>query len=399
LSRPIFLFTTSFPYGHGETFLENEIPILLKEFKEVTVIPINPFGQARTFPEGVVVLDVFKDFDYQRKLNLINLKRLITVLVLGMNRGRWLNGNLKTRTSAILRTFSRADYFLDIIQSIEHYDSAIYYSYWLSEWALVLSILSSDLGKNAKFVSRAHGFDLYDNREGVVNRINKSYVLKKLHGVFPVSEQGTNYLKQAYPKYNQKIVTAYLGTRNPNEKSVIIENNRFTIASCSSLIPLKRVDLIIKTLRQIKEEILWVHHGDGPLEEALKKEAKSLPENIEVKWMGNVDNRKIHDYYSSNRIDVFVLLSSIEGLPMSIMEAHSYGIPAICTNVGGVSEIVNETNGALLSGDYIVNDLVMILSQMINGELVFNEKIIINNWSLNFSDRNYSQFCAKIKSL
>ena len=84
---------------------------------------------------------------------------------------------------------------------------------------------------------------------------------------------------------------------------------------------------------------------------------------------------------------------------MSIMEAHSYGIPAICTNVGGVSEIVNETNGALLSGDYIVNDLVMILSQMINGELVFNEKIIINNWSLNFSDRNYSQFCAKIKSL
>ncbi|MBT6029799.1 MAG: hypothetical protein HOH13_05800, partial [Crocinitomicaceae bacterium] len=83
MSRPIFLFTTSFPYGHGETFLENEIPILLKEFKEVTVIPINPFGQARTFPEGVVVLDVFKDFDYQRKLNLINLKRLITVLVLG----------------------------------------------------------------------------------------------------------------------------------------------------------------------------------------------------------------------------------------------------------------------------------------------------------------------------
>ena len=64
-----------------------------------------------------------------------------------------------------------------------------------------------------------------------------------------------------------------------------------------------------------------------------------------------------------------------------------------------ISEIVNETNGALLSGDYIVNDLVMILSQMINGELVFNEKIIINNWSLNFSDRNYSQFCAMIKSL
>lgn len=41
-------------------------------------------------------------------------------------------------------------------------------------------------------------------------------------------------------------------------------------------------------------------------------------------------------------------MSDSEGIPVSIMEAMSFGIPVIARNVGGMSEIVNEENGLLL---------------------------------------------------
>lgn len=399
MNRPIFLFTTSFPYGHGETFLENEIPILLKEFGEVTLMPINPIGKPRVCPDGVTILDVFKDYDYQRKLNFPSLMQLFGVLFFGANRGNWIAGNFKISTSAILRTSSRANHLLKILQSIKNAENAIYYSYWLSDWALILSLLSNRLGENVRFVSRAHGFDLYDNRIGLDHRVNKSFILKKFHGVYAVSNQGTNYLKNAYPRYGEKISTAYLGTREPNVKLSLTQSDRFTIVSCSSLIPLKRVGLLIKALMHIKEEVLWVHHGNGQLEDELKVRAKDLPKNVEVRWMGNVDNGRIHDFYSSNSIDAFVLLSSTEGLPMSIMEAHSYGIPVVCTNVGGVSEIVNKTNGVLLDHDFKTEELVLVINDLIHGKLVFAEEVIVNSWRLNFSLHNYSFFCDTIKSL
>lgn len=44
-------------------------------------------------------------------------------------------------------------------------------------------------------------------------------------------------------------------------------------------------------------------------------------------------------------------MSDSEGIPVSIMEAMSFGIPVIARNVGGMSEIVNEENGLLLEND------------------------------------------------
>ena len=46
------------------------------------------------------------------------------------------------------------------------------------------------------------------------------------------------------------------------------------------------------------------------------------------------------DYYKNNIIDIFINLSASEGIPVSIMDAISFGIPCIATNVGGTGEIV-----------------------------------------------------------
>ena len=45
-------------------------------------------------------------------------------------------------------------------------------------------------------------------------------------------------------------------------------------------------------------------------------------------------------------VDLFLTVSANEGIPVSIMEAQSFGIPVIATDVGGISEIVNNVNGS-----------------------------------------------------
>ena len=50
-------------------------------------------------------------------------------------------------------------------------------------------------------------------------------------------------------------------------------------------------------------------------------------------------------------------MSETEGVPVSIMEAFSVGIPALATDVGGVAELVNGQNGALLSADATIGEI------------------------------------------
>ena len=68
--------------------------------------------------------------------------------------------------------------------------------------------------------------------------------------------------------------------------------------------------------------------------------------------MGNIPNERLLNYYRDSYYDIFLNVSTSEGLPVSIMEAMSFGIPCIATDVGGTKEIVDHTiNGVLLHED------------------------------------------------
>lgn len=69
-------------------------------------------------------------------------------------------------------------------------------------------------------------------------------------------------------------------------------------------------------------------------------------ENI-VKFEGWVSDEKKISLF--NWAEVFILPSYNEGLPISILEAMSYGMPIISTPVGGIPEVVTEKNGILVN--------------------------------------------------
>lgn len=94
-----------------------------------------------------------------------------------------------------------------------------------------------------------------------------------------------------------------------------------------------------KTLPEYKLMIF----GDGPEKASLECLCKKL--GIKACFMGFVNN--MNQYFPE--IDIAILPSLGEGIPLSILEAMSHGIPAIATNVGGIPEILkNKYNGILV---------------------------------------------------
>lgn len=79
-----------------------------------------------------------------------------------------------------------------------------------------------------------------------------------------------------------------------------------------------------------------------------------------VKYLGFVPNASMTVFPI---IDIFVLLSRNEGLPLSVIEAMSRGIPCICSTIGGIPEIIIDgINGFLVSTYDEMAERVLLLS-------------------------------------
>jgi colanic acid/amylovoran biosynthesis glycosyltransferase len=130
------------------------------------------------------------------------------------------------------------------------------------------------------------------------------------------------------------------------------------VVSCSNLIGLKRVHLIIEALSLVTDiNVKWIHFGDGHLLDEIKENAAKLAPNIEVDLKGRVSNKEVLEFYRTNPIDLFINVSETEGVPVSIMEALSFGIPCFATDVGGTAEILEEIGGKLVSKEFEIDEL------------------------------------------
>lgn len=122
---------------------------------------------------------------------------------------------------------------------------------------------------------------------------------------------------------------------------------RFVITIVASLIPVKNHECLLRAFvtvyRNHPECRLWVI-GDGSLKSDLMDLSDCLGISKAVKFWGLRDD--VSDLLKDS--DVFVLSSLYEGSPMSIIEAMAAGLPVVATNVGGVPDLVSDSNGILV---------------------------------------------------
>lgn len=342
----LFLVTSSFPYGKGEEFILNELDYLNEAFNSIHIISQNRDEKIdKQIDSRFMVhrIDKAKSLAYSQKLIL--LVKAVKELIVSKKIKITLT-NLKVLYVYLLKSKLIENKILQIIDQEKYeLDHVTLYSYWYDAASLAISTVKKKR-VNVRTVSRAHRFDLYE--EGTIQPF-KNESIHYLDYILPCSKNGESYLKERFPNNADKIVCSYLGTLNENEFNV--KSNSKTIISCSYLRPVKRVDLIINSLSLLNDkDIKWIHIGDGENQEYYKTLSKDKLK-IQYQFLGHLSNSEVLSLFKNENIKCFINVSTSEGLPVSMMEAQSFGIPIIATNVGGVSEIVTERSGVLLDAN------------------------------------------------
>lgn len=361
----LFLLTNSYPLGRGEEFIENEITHLSRAFDRVVVVAIQTRPAdvvTRTVPGNVAVLRAGGPRPSGRDALLPMLHGLPHLPRTSFTRQSFRNPRLLA-LDAMFEQHCRAtaDELLALLPGLrlEPGSHAVVYSYWFIDTARVATLLASDLEARGvvvdRVVSRAHRYDLYEERRADKHLPERLPLLNALNAVCPVSDEGTEKLRGQWPAQAEKVRTHHLGTVDPGGCAPCAQSP-FRILSCSFLNPVKRVDrvpAILAGLRARGVDAAWTHLGDGPEMNAVRQgvDAAGVGEHVDLR--GHVANTELLAAERALAPSCFLNLSSSEGLPVSMMEVTSLGIPIVATDVGGVSEIVHDgSNGRLLPADF-----------------------------------------------
>jgi len=398
-SKTCYLFTHHFPYEEGEVFIEKEIPFLASCFQKVVIFPLAlNIQQIKNLPSNVSAEYLFANQVQEYKPGNILLRNffLFSQLLLSefIAHPRITMLQLRNLASDLLQQFYRAE-ILHAYLKEKNTSNTFFYSFWFDRWALILSLTRS-FGKKVKFnfVSRAHGYEIFRDQTRFGYHPFKKFMLSKVVKVFTVSKHGMNYLREYFPQFKEKIDCAYLGTAdrglNPVSSSV------FHIVSCANVRELKRLDKVCDILKHLAPslKVKWTLIGDGADLEMVKQKAVNLPGEIECHFTGHLSAEEIIKFYSETPVDLFLSVSRTEGLPFTMIEAISFGIPLMSTDVGGCSEITTEQTGILIEKEFdpktVALKIVEFNSSKNNTEF---RKGVRKFWEENFkAERNYLKF-------
>lgn len=377
--RDLIVLTNYFPFDKGEEYLESEIPILAESFETVVVIPLmttSSSTQTRSLPPGVRLVHPTTGRSMTQRLTDLTRQSLSptvrdTFAVLH-----------RTEKHPVRRAFDT--YFISRVQAVlerllqletefrpANGRPVTIYSYWFYLTAGVGAELKQrwQADHDVLLVSRGHGYDVNVKASAVGYLPLRQYLLEHVDALHPVSDATTEYMRRTYPRYAAKVSTRRLGSPG-HEAQITARQVPLHIVTVSTIRPLKRLDLVGEAIQQLVSkypDIRWTHLGSGKTPSARKLTARweATLGTDTVDFVGHLSNADVHRWYRQNPATAFVNASTSEGVPVSIMEAMSYGLPVIATDVGGTRELFTRSMFAgLLPADLTAGDLAAALESL-----------------------------------
>ena len=147
--------------------------------------------------------------------------------------------------------------------------------------------------------------------------------------------------------HTDRIARVYNGV-NPLELAPGPEKDGFTLLFVGRLAPEKDLGTLIRgvalALQQRPDLRLWIV-GEGRVREQWEALVNEMGIAAQVRFWG--ERLDVAGFFSA--ADVYCMSSVSEGLPMSLLQAMSLGLPSIVTDVGGMAEVVKLARGGLTS--------------------------------------------------
>ena len=411
----LFLFTATYPSSNTWEYprIESEIPHLLDQFDQIIILPSVVEGESRPLLKGVKCeRTLAAALKKNHRIMLPNriLQGIRSSLFWKEYFSKFpITGHPKSvkrssvwNAEALITAKWAEDYLKENKIGLQN---CLFYTYWFETVATGIGWLKTRY-PNLKLVSRAHGYDLYEERFSPAYIPFRKESLGALDRLFINSDYGNKYLSHKYPQYIAKFETALMGVCSTGKKNNPSPDRICRIVSCSNIVLVKRVDLLCEGLLHLAslyptQIFEWNHFGDGPLMSKLTTLIQNSPTNLTIRLWGQTPNERILVYYTENPIDLFINTSSSEGVPVSIMEAQSFGIPVIAPQVGGIPEIVSYQNGYLLDPNPSPSEIAQAVWEMYTSpDITLKRRASLQNWQKKFNAKvNYQDFARQIRAV
>lgn len=410
--KNLILLTASFPYEGGEQFLETEIQYWKDTaFDNVYILPSTSSGSLRDYPTGIKILvgrqKKNKAIYALRALRDKHFHKELIYIFRNTSLKHWLS-NAKEALLLTAILIKTSDSLRSALEPLKAGINTVY-SYW-NDVTFYASCLLKEEGLVSNIVSRAHGGDLYEERKK-----NNYMPLKRQFSIsnsyiYLLSESAVQYYREQYNAKQEKLHIGRLGVKPPAQiPDCQTVQGELRILSISYCVPVKQIHLIQKALSQYGTEnkditVVWKHIGGGPLYETLKiasEKAMSTQNNLKISFIGQLSNAEVKKLLATKCFDMFINSSISEGIPVSIMEAMSHKIPTIAPDVGGISDLVNNSNGYLMPAVCTTDDIKKGIDTIHQNKEKINYKENAYQWvKKNFnSDINYPKFIEEVERI
>ncbi|MCX6229763.1 MAG: glycosyltransferase family 4 protein [Bacteroidia bacterium] len=384
----LFYITASFPFGSGESFLIPEIKALRNESVNIIVVPLFPRGALRNdwenlpgriFLEKLISLKILNCFLLFSCFHPISLYKLIVLL----------KDSTFSQFFKNLAILPKSVWISSIIKAEKPDHIHVHWGSTTSSAVMLASVITT-----TPWSLTCHRWDIYEN-----NLLRKKS--ERSEFIRFISEKGkTDALR--FGVLSEKSVLIPMGTEIPSKPNSPVwekESLEFIVMCPANLIPVKghiylieAVDILVNESYKIKLLIA----GEGFLRKELEILIKEKGICANVDFLGQLPHKALLDYYSSGRIHLMVLPSidlgngEHEGVPVSLMEAMSYGVPVISTETGSINELLPKEIGLTIP-DKSANELALKIKFLYDNPDEYNSasklcrKIIKKNWNINTS--------------
>jgi glycosyltransferase involved in cell wall biosynthesis len=218
----------------------------------------------------------------------------------------------------------------------------------------IIAYLLSYFIPGTRLISTQHGMPerpASDDRLGrrIILRMNNYFLNRKYNHFICVSCDLKNRFLKDFGFCGRNISVIHNGIETVFKQK---KNNHhvMVVGSAGRLFPVKDYSLFVEIAGYVRlknKSIVFKLAGDGPERNMLANRVDELELSDGFEFKGHVDNMDC--FYRS--LDVYLNTSISEGIPMSILEAMTRGIPVIAPNVGGIAEIVSDSDDG-----YLIND-------------------------------------------
>lgn len=235
------------------------------------------------------------------------------------------------------------------------------------------------------YIITAHGSDIHTNTK---DKEIKKYTVQALENASKaifVSESLLNTARElGYSGDNAVVIKNGVEIEKFKvvDKSLIkkefnILNNKHVVGYVGRFESIKGVyDIpnIFKKIYEKNKDVIFMIIGDGSLKKSVEKELDY--NSIEYLNFKFINHDELYKYY--NLLDILVLPSENEGYPCTIVEAQCCGVKVVASDVGGVSEAINNYGKIIKRGDKFTEEVAESVLSIINENLHNNIEDISN---------------------